>query len=169
MKEARKMAVGSMMAALSVVLMAVGSIAGLGMYAAPMFAGMCLLPIGKELGRKYHVILWLVVSVLSFILVPNVEQNLMYFALFGCYPILRPAFQKLAKLPRILLKLLFFNAITVALEALVMLVLVPESMGAALLIVLLLLGNFTFIVYDFLIPRMEIILAHYLKKIGFYR
>lgn len=165
MKEARKIALCSMMAALSVVLMVVGSIAGLGMYAAPMFAGFCLLPIGREVGKKYHLMLWLVVSVLCFILVPNVEQNLMYFALFGCYPIFRPAFERLAKLPRIILKLLFFNVITVSLEILIMLVLVPESLGTAMIIVLLLLGNLTFIVYDFLIPRMERILAYYLKRI----
>lgn len=165
MSQSRKIAQCSMMAALGVVMMIVGSIAGLGMYAAPMFAGLCLLPIGRDFGRKYHLMLWLVVSILSFIMVPNIEQNLMFFALFGFYPIIRPSFEKLCKIPRIITKILFFNVVTVALEALIMMVLVPESLGTALTVVLLVLGNFTFIVYDLLIPRMELILSHYLGKI----
>lgn len=159
------MALCSMMAALSVVLMAAGSILELGMYAAPMFAGICLLPIGRAYGKKYHAMIWLVVSVLCFMLVPGVEQNLMYFALFGVYPMLRPWFERRPPLPRFILKMVFFNAVVVALEALVMLVLVPESLGTALTVVLLVLGNVTFIVYDFVIPRMEAVLYHYLKRI----
>lgn len=165
MKETRKLAFCSMMVAVSVVLMLLGAILDLGMYAAPMFAGICLLPVGRELGRKRHLMMWIAVSVLGFILVPNIEENLMYAALFGPYPILRPLFQKLKNLLRTLAKFAYFNLVVVAIEALVMLVLVPEAMGTVLAIVLLLLGNLTFLVYDFLIPRAEIILCHYLKRI----
>ncbi len=165
MKETRKLAFCSMIVAVSVVLLLFGAILDLGMYAAPLFAGLTLPPVGRELGRKHHLMMWIAISVLGFILVPNIEENLMYAVLFGPYPILRPLFQKLKKLPRILLKFTYFNIVVVAVEALVMLVLVPESLGTALSIALLLLGNITFIVYDFLIPRAEIILCHYLKRI----
>lgn len=39
-------------AALAVVVMAVGSLLGLGLYAAPLLAGLCLLPVGERLGKK---------------------------------------------------------------------------------------------------------------------
>lgn len=153
------MAYCGMAAALSIVLLLIGSIAELGMYAAPMFAGMLLVPIGNRFGRKYHVLLWLVVSLLSFMLIPSPEQNLMYLCLFGCYPILWPLFMKIKRRwLRIAAKLLFFNLVVVAVEALVMLLLIPESLGTALAAALLVLGNLLFIMYDFLVPRTEALL-----------
>lgn len=165
MKETRRIAICGMMIALCVVLLLLGTILDLGMYAAPLFAGLCLIPVGRAFGRKYHLILYLAVSLLSLLLVPNIEENLMFFTLFGCYPIIRPWFHRFPKWLMILLKLLYFNVVVVAVEALVMLVLVPESLGTALNIVLLVLGNLTFVCYDFLVPRSEIILAKYLDRI----
>lgn len=153
------MAYCGMAATLSIVLLLIGSIAELGMYAAPMFAGMLLVPIGNRFGRKYHVLLWLVVSLLGFMLIPSPEQNLMYLCLFGCYPILWPLFMRIKRRwLRIAAKLLFFNLVVVAVEALVMLLLVPESLGTALAAALLVLGNLLFIMYDFLVPRTEALL-----------
>lgn len=160
------MAYCGMAAALSIVLLLIGSIAELGMYAAPMFAGMLLVPIGNRFGRKYHVLLWLVVSLLSFMLIPSPEQNLMYFCLFGCYPILWPLFMRIGRRwLRIAAKLLFFNLVVVAVEALVMLLLIPESLGTALAAALLVLGNLLFIMYDFLVPRTEALLKKLLGRI----
>lgn len=155
MKHTRAVALCGVTAALAVVLMAVGGLLGVGLYAAPMLAGLCLLPAGRHLGLKYHLLLWLAVSALSFFLVPDVEQNLMFLCLFGCYPILRPALERLPRVPRLLCKLLFFNAVSVALEALMLLVLAPESLAPPLLLLLLALGNLTFLLYDLLIPRAQ--------------
>ena len=128
-----------------------------------MSGAICLLPIGSKFGRRYQWTLWAAVSLLCLILIPDMEQNLMYIALFGLYPILWPMFQKLSVPVRILAKLAYFNVTVLAVEALVMLVLVPESMGVWMAAVLLILGNVTFILYDFLIPRAEIILQRYLQ------
>lgn len=165
MKESRRIACCGMMSALSVVLMLVGSVLGVGMYASPILAGLCLLPIGREYGRKYQIIMWLSVSVLCFMLVQGVEQNLMYFAVFGIYPVIRPAFERLGKPAHMIAKLGFFNAVVVAVEALVMMVLVPEALGAPMLIALLLMGNLVFVLYDFMTPRFEFLLSRYLKRI----
>ena len=165
MRQSRLAATCGMTAALSVVIMLVGGVLGLGMYVSPMIAGVCLLPIGRQFGRKYHALMWLAVSLLCFILVPNAEENLMYFALFGVYPLLRPMLQRMAPLRRWVCKLLYFNTVVVAVEALVILVLVPEVMPGWMTALLLILGNITFILYDFVIPRAEIILRHYLGRI----
>ena len=153
-----------MISALAVVIMLVGGILELGTYAAPMIAGLCLIPIGKKYGRKYHLAIWGVVSIVSFLVVPYIEQDLIFLSLFGLYPVIYPTFQKLPKALRIITKLLYFNIITVAVEALVMLVLVPEIMNAAMITLLLLMGNITFLLYDFIIPRAELILDKYLGR-----
>ena len=163
MKQTKRMAMCGMMAALSVVLMVLGGVLGLGMYVSPLLAGLCLIPIGNACGKKYQVILWLAVSVLSLLLVPNIEESLMYLCLFGCYPILRPQFQKLPKVLRFITKLLFFTVIFTALQLLITLVLVPEVMGTGMMIALIVLADVTLMVYDFVLPRVEWLLQ---KKLG---
>jgi len=155
MTSAKTMAVCAMTAALSVVLMIIGGVLGLGMYASPMIAGLCLLPVGRICGRKYQWMVWAAVSVLSLLVVPEAEQNLMYIALFGLYPLLYPGFQRLKGRIRLLCKLAYFNVTVLAVEALVMMVLAPEAMSVLLAVVLLVMGNIVFVCYDFLLPRAE--------------
>lgn len=162
--QARRMAVCSMMAALGVVLLLLGAVLSLGMYACPMIVGLCLIPVGETYGKKYQLLLWLVISFLSMLLVPNPEENLMFFGLFGWYPILWPGLQRLPKGLRMPIKLLLFNGVVIALEALVLLVLAPEAMETAMLFLLLLLGNVTFVLYDRVIPKFGLIAGKYLKK-----
>ena len=164
-QQSRRMAVCGMTAALGVVLMVLGAILELGMYVCPMFVGLCLIPIGKEWGIKYHLMLWAAIGLLCLMLVSNLEQNLMFIGFFGWYPALRPRLQHLPSLPRLIVKLLLFNCIVIAIEALIMLVLVPEVMGAVFTLILLALGNVTFLLYDFAIPRFEWLAKKHLKKI----
>lgn len=166
MKHSRLAATCGMTAALCVVVMLIGGILGIGMYVSPMIAGVCLIPVGRQFGRKYHALLWLAVSILCFILVPNVEANLMFLTLFGVYPLLQPLFQRLPVVWRWACKLLFFNVVFAAVEALVMLVLVPEAMPPVMVVLLLAVGNLTFILYDRLLPRMELLLQRRFSRWG---
>ena len=159
----KRMATCSMMAALSVVLMVLGAILELGMYACPLFAGLCFIPIGQKYGRKYHITLYVASSILCFLMVPNMEENLMFAGLFGWYPIVRPVLQKLPKVIRWICKLVIFNVVVIAIEWLVMTILVPEAIGGTLLWVLLILGNITFLAYDFMIPKMEVLMGRITK------
>lgn len=165
MKQSKTIAMCGVMAALSVIVMLLGAALGLGMYLSPMIAGICLIPVGGKYGKKYHVILWLAVSLLSFMLVPNMEENLMFLCLFGCYPIIRPYFQKLPSILKTAVKLLYFNVVFIGLEVLILTVLVPETIGTIMMIILIVLGNLTFVCYDFVLPHMERLLAKYLGKI----
>ena len=160
---ARGMATCAMMAALCVVLMVLGAVLELGMYACPLFAGLCFLPVGQKYGRKYHITLYVATSALCLLLVPNMEENLVFIGLFGWYPILRPCLQKLPNILRWISKLAIFNAVIILIEWLVMSVLAPEAVGQILLWVLLILGNITFLAYDFMIPKMEILMGRITK------
>ena len=165
MKHSKTIAACGMMAALSIVMLVLGAVLEIGLYAAPMLAGLCLLPIEHNYGKKYQATLWIAVSILSFILVPNVEENLMYLGVFDCYPVIRPLFEKLPKALRIFTKFLYFNTVTVLIELLVLWVIAPEVMGWGFALLLLFLGNVTFLLYDFLLPRAELRLSKYLNRI----
>ena len=152
---AKRMAMCAMTAALCVVLMVLGAVLELGMYACPLLAGLCLIPIGKRFGRKYHITAFAATSILCLLIVPNMEENLMFLGLLGWYPIAAPGLRKLPWLLRWTAKLLLFNAVVIAIEWLVMHVLAPEVMGQVFLLVLLALGNVTFILYDWMLPKLE--------------
>ncbi len=165
MKErSKQIAACGMMSALSIVLMLLGAVLELGIYAAPMLAGLLLEPLGEKWGRRTQALVWIAVSILSLLLVPNVEESLLFLGLFGWYPVVRPALQRLPRLLRIAVKLLVFNAAMIAVEALVMLVLVPQTIGTGLLLTLLFLGNLMFLLYDMVIPRVGMILGRIAKK-----
>lgn len=163
--ETKRIALGSVMAALSVVILLIGAVLGLGIYLAPMVAGVILLPVGRSFGGKYHTMLWLVVSVLAFMLVPEIEENLMYLCLFGCYPILYPKLGGLPKGIRTAVKLFLFNGIFLAVELLVMWMLVPQMVEIGYLAVLLLLGNIMFLCYDRALPTAAFLMDRYLGKL----
>ena len=162
MKRAKPIALCGMLAALSIVLMVLGAALEIGMYAAPMLAGLCLLPVGRKYGKGYQATMWAAVSILSLLLVSEPEASLLYLGVFGCYPVIRPFFGRLPKGLALAGKLVYFNIVTVALELLLIRLLVPESMEAGFAAVLLLLGNVVFLLYDFLIPLAERKLARLL-------
>lgn len=164
MKHAKRVAFCGMLAALSLVMMLLGAVLELGIYAAPMLAGLCLLPVEAQFGKRDQILLWIAVSLLSLILLPNVEESLVYFALFGAYPVIRPVLQRLPRILRIAAKLLYFNIVTLAVEWLVFRLMTPEPMGAAMLAALLALGNLTFLCYDLVIPRAQKKLGALLRK-----
>ena len=157
----------SMMAALSVVILLIGGILELGMYACPMIAGLCILMVGDCYGKRCQWMTWVAVSALSMMLVPNVEENLMYAGIFGVYPILRPWFEKIPKGLRFLAKFTYFNCVVILLEWLVVMILVPaagsDPSGWLFWLALLAMGNVIFWCYDRLLPRMEVTLR---KRFG---
>lgn len=166
MNQTKRIAACGMMTALSVVIMLLGGVLGIGMYASPMLAGFCLLPVGQKFGTRAQWLIWGAVSLLSFMLIPEPEQNLMYLALFGLYPILYPSFSRLPGAWKWLSKLLYFHAAAISVEMLVMLVLVPEAMSVPMIVLLLILGNAVFWMYDFLIPRSDLLFQKYFGKMN---
>ena len=112
---ATRMAMCAMTAALCVVLMLLGAVLELGMYACPLLAGLCLVPIGKRFGRKYHITAFAATSILCLLIVPNMEENLMFLGLLGWYPIAKPHLDKLPRPIRPVCKGLIFNGTMIAL------------------------------------------------------
>lgn len=164
MHQSKVIAHCGMMTALSVVLMILGHVLGLGLYISPLLAGLCLMPIGQKFGPKYQWLVWGAASLLSFILVSEMEQNLMYLTIFGLYPILQPMFERLPRQLILPCKLLYFNAVFIAVEALVIFLIVPEIMPSWMFILLVALGNVVFLLYDRILPRAHLLLHRYFGK-----
>ena len=160
---AKRMALCAMLAALCVVLMLLGAVLELGMYAAPMLAGLLFIPVGQKYGKKYHALLFAASCLLCFMIVPNAEQNLVFAGFLGWYPLARPWLQKLPKGLRLPGKLFLFNGIIIAIEYAVLHLIAPEVIGGVMLWVLLGLANVTFVAYDFMLPKVENMLGRITK------
>ena len=165
MNTTRRIAFSGILTALAVSLMLLGETIGIGTYAAPMVAGLVLLPAGKEYGRKTHLLLYAAVSLLSVFIIGDAEETLTFITLFGLYPILRPLFEKLPRGVRLLPKLLYFNAVVILTEIIVIWLFVPSTEEGWLLWLLLAIGNFAFLIYDAIIPRLLILYDLRLKKL----
>ena len=128
-----------------------------------MLAGFVLIAVGLASGRRYQLIAYIAVSLLCVMLVREWEENLLFIFLFGWYPMVRTPLEKLPKVARACIKQIGFNLIIVAVEALVMRVLAPETESAGMLIALLALANVLFVLYDMLVPKMEKLLKTRLR------
>ena len=163
MRKSRNVALAGVFSALAVALMWIGAISGFGTYASPMLAGIALIPVGLALGKRYHLLSFVTVLLLSVLLSADWEMNLLFIGLFGWYPVLAPLLERLKKPLKYTVKLLIFNAVIIGIEALVMLVIAPTGEAPWMLITLLALGNITFLFYDFILPRVTIALMLRLK------
>ena len=161
MSTASKTAIGGMVAALSVVIL-IPTALEVFVYALPAFAGMLTLFSVIELNKKWAAGVYLSVSLLSLIIVPNKEAAVLYVAFFGYYPILKSFFECCKiRIIEYVMKFLCFN-VSVVLSYLLLVFafgisverLFGEELTKVMFIVLPLLMNVMFIVYDLCLTRM---------------
>lgn len=148
--ESQKIALCGVLSALSVVVLLVGNVLQIGTYAAPMLASFLLIPVLEDYGKKYALLLYAVVSLLSLFLVPDKELVL------GYYPVLRVRLNNIRRgVLRWMAKFGCFNAAVVVMYALLIVVLAPPELvqefaaeGTPMLLALLALGNLSFWLCD---------------------
>lgn len=174
MSQSAKTAIGGMTAALSVVLM-LPTVMGLWTYALPAFAGILIMFAIIELDKKWALGIYVAVSILSLILLPNKEAAVFYACFFGHYPIIK-ALVEGKRIPRALeyiIKIVIFN-ISVLAAALIMVKVFGMPLAELLgtegetswwvefaVPLTLLVGNITFIAFDYLLTMSVVI---YLNK-----
>lgn len=168
--QARQLALGGVLASLAVVILILGGLIPVGTYVAPMLASLPLIALLAELPMSLCIGWYAVVATLSVLLCPD-RETAFVFVFLGWYPIVRPALDRLPKLPRLASKLLIFNAAVAALYGLLLLVFRLEALiaearetGAVLFAALLLLGNLTFLLFDVLLERLTAIYQRKRKK-----
>ncbi len=167
MKNSMKAALCGILAALSTVVMFFTGIIPVATLALPAIAGCFLIPVVAEIGVPWGFGTFAVCAGLSFLLAPDREAALFYLLFFGYYPVLIGVLDRVkSKTLRYALKLLIFNA-AVAVEALlaVFVLGIPwetiEFLGKATPLVLLVLANLVFVLYD---RTLNGLIALYLRK-----
>ena len=157
-RKSKNVALGGLLAALSLVVMFLGGLIPLSTYVCPMLACLCCYVVLKSCGSKIALVWYFSVSVLVLLIGPDKEASLV-FLLLGYYPILKP---KLDKSPiRVLLKLLFFNCSILILCVLIAAIMGVKFSGEILeasvwwTIILLVLGNIVFFLLDRLLSILE--------------
>lgn len=154
---AKAVAFGGVLAALAVILMAMGTIIPVATYACPMLCALILQLVLKACGNRMAWAWFGCVAVLSALLAPDKEAAAI-FACLGYYPIVKPWLDR-RKLSW-LWKGMLFNGVILLLYWLLMAVLGMEAlvaefsgMGAGMLLACLVLGNVTFFLLDKILAR----------------
>ncbi len=128
-------------------------------YALPALAGVFFIPLVIECGKRWAFGAYAAVTLLAFIMVPDVEAKMLFAAFFGYYPILKALLERLSnRAVEWGAKLLVFNTAAVGTYALLSrigLVALNEfrldglsSSLAICLALFLLAGNLVFVLYD---------------------
>lgn len=157
----------ALMAALGTALMTTGGLIPIATYCSPLLAGILLLPVLYEFGKREGWMVWAATAALSLILSPDKEAGSMYLFL-GWYPILKPAFdgirpRTLSYLAKIAVFTLAFAAMYALLYFVFQLDQVIEDMQELSLMLNLALDGLLVVVmllYDFILGRLWL-LYHY--------
>lgn len=160
---AARMALCGVLAALAVALMFLGGTVPFASIACPVLASLVLIPVYCECGWKWGLLGYAAVAALAALLAPEKEAAVL-FVFFGYYPMLRKLIGRLrVRAAAWVVKLVYVNAAVFAAYGLMLYVFhltaVMEDfagMGKAMLAVLLVLANVTFVIYDVLIARLEV-------------
>ena len=171
MKKTKQMALCGVFGALSITILLFGFMVPMATYICPAAAAFLLLPVAYEYGEKTSFTLYLAVSVLAMILIPEKEFVLMYVFVFGLYSAFKFRADKIRpKLLQMVLKTVF-AIVTTFLSYFVLLVVFPNpvltgefgEMGMALIIAFFALFAVTFLMYDFAAGRMFVLYYYRLR------
>lgn len=151
------MALGGVLAALAVVIMAMGTLIPGATYVCPIICMFLLSQVWKVCGSRVAWAWYAAVAILAALMSPDKEAAAV-FVFLGYYPIIKPRLDGFKG--KWVLKFLFFNAVTLAMYALLihlfgMAELAAElaELGTVMAAVTLILGNLTFFMLDLLLGR----------------
>lgn len=149
---ASNIALGGVLAALAVVIMAMGTLIPVATYVCPMLCALILKLVRNTCGKRIAWAWYGAVAVLSVLLAPDKEAAAV-FLFIGYYPIIKPMLDR--KKLSWLWKGLLFNAAILLMYWLLMHLLGMdqiaeefEGLGLAMTAVMLVLGNVTFFLLD---------------------
>ncbi len=163
-RSTKELALCGVMTALSVVLLCLGGVVPLAVYACPMLASCALLVLRETCSARYAWCCWAAVALLALLLGPDKETAALYLFL-GYYPLLQPKIDAIRRPALRWLVKLALVAVSVGTMYLVLLYVlgltqVTEEFADTapwLLWITAALGLVVFIVYDILLRRFAIL------------
>ena len=159
---------GGVLAALSLVLMLlVNLLPSATDLALPALAGVLLIAAVIEMGRKWSLLIYAAVGLLSLLLLADKTAAVFYILFFGHYPIVKSLIERIRMKPlQWLVKFLVFNVCGVA--AYYIADLLTGVHGSALqkfgLLLIFVLMNVTFLIYDFALSRLAATYVYKIRK-----
>lgn len=154
MKQSAKIALGGIIAALSITIMFMSSLFPFLTYTLPLVAGVLITLIVIEVSKKWAFYVYASIGFLSFFLLADKEVAVLYIFFFGYYPIVKEILEEKLKKKCFLcgvIKFIIYN-ITIVLATLVSIYVlgipfdILEEYGV---IILLMLANLLFFFYDY--------------------
>jgi hypothetical protein len=160
----RRIALAGMLCALTEVILLLGGVIPVAVYACPILAMVVLLPVREECGTKLSLCAYGATALLALLLVPDKELAGVYL-FFGWYPAAQPALDRIgSRVVRFIAKLGIFVCATAVLYALLIFVfqlsaVVGEYVESSrwILLSLLVLGCGVFFITDLLLRRMALL------------
>lgn len=162
MKKSTQVAMGGICAALCLFLMFMTCMFPFTQFAFPALAGIVLIAVVMENGVSTAVLVYAAVSILSLIIVPVKEAAFLFVGFFGYYPIIKAKLERIR--PRLLeyiVKFAIFNASVVTCYLILIYVMGLDELleqsglfGKYSMLVLLIMGNVMFAVYDYAITNL---------------
>ena len=154
---AKEIALGGMLAALAIVIMCLGGMIPSATFVCPMLCCLLLALVRKLCGDRIAWAWYGAVAILGLLMSPDKEAAAVFVCL-GYYPIIKPKFEK-SRL-KWLWKLLYFNVVILLMYQLLihlfgMAQLAAEwkELGMVMTLVMLVLGNVTFVLLDRVLSR----------------
>ena len=149
-----------MLTALGVLILSIGSLIPAATFCCPVLASYLLVILIRECGATAAVTAFFAIAVLGVLLVPDKEIAGLFLAL-GYYPVLKRKLDRLPKIAGWPVKLAWFNAAVLAIYAIMVFVLKLDALTQEfrqtqmwLMLVMLILGNAVFLLYDFVLNRL---------------
>lgn len=154
MKNTKKLAFSAIISSLAVVFLYIGALFDVLDLSVAALASLCVLWVMAEFGTRWALSVYAVTSVLALLLLPVKLPAVLFAGFFGYYPIVKAFFERrLHGVLQWIAKLLLLN-LSVALMILAMRYVMAEALWFEVL--LLVLCNIVFVVYDFAISRLLI-------------
>lgn len=112
LKNTSKIALGAIMSGLSIALMILTTIIPFLSYAVPAICGTLIIILVTECGKKWALLVYACVSILSLILIPDKSAGAAYALIFGYYPVVKTIFEnKFSRHIALIFKLIIANIV----------------------------------------------------------
>ncbi len=158
MKNTKRITISGVIAALSTAIIYISTVSELFSFTGCYVAALLVLFIRIEFGIGTSISVYAIVSILSWLLLPDKSIAAVYTLIAGMYPIIKQYFDRILSTPlRILCKLLYFNADAVMIFFLSKLFFAPDTEADWILPVTLVLSNAVFLLADKLADRITLI------------
>ncbi|MBQ6892716.1 MAG: hypothetical protein IJN48_00780 [Clostridia bacterium] len=152
MKNTKKLTFSAIISALAVAVMYIGVMLEVLDLSMAALASICVMLVLTELGMKYAFLSYACIGVLSFLLLPTKYAAIMFVGFLGFYPMAKLFFER--KFRGILCLILKFALLNFCIFAMLLLVRYVMTEALWFEIMVLVLANIVFVVYDIALTRL---------------